>query len=356
MKEIELLAAPLRFFVYAGILILLCFLTGAILNVIAFKVMKLYNRKREVAWIKFLIKHLQRPMHFFVPFLLILITLPIFSSYSYFAVSDKVIYILFCISFGWVLIRLIYAFTDSVLANHSITIKNNLRERKLITQIQFLRRLSIVIIVIVFVSVILLDFENVRKIGTGILTSAGILGIIIGFAAQKSLGNLLAGFQIAFSQPIRMDDVVIVENEWGNIEEITLTYVIIRLWDLRRLVVPLNYFIEKPFQNWTKTSADILGTVFLYLDYSISVDELRKEFDRLIKTSPLWDGKTSVLQVTNTTEKTIEIRALMSSENAGNSYDLRCYIREKLISFVQTNYPDCLPRMRTEINMKPGDV
>jgi small-conductance mechanosensitive channel len=352
MKDIELLTAPLRFFIYAGTLILLCFLVGAILNLIAFKILELYNRKRALAWLMFLIKHLKRPMHFFVPFLLALITLPVFSSYTYFAASDKIIYILFCISFGWVLIRLVYAFTDSVLATHSITVKNNLRERKLITQIQFLRRLFIVIIVTVFLSVILLDFENVRKIGAGILTSAGILGVILGFAAQKSLGNLLAGFQIAFSQPIRIDDVVIVENEWGNIEEITLTYVVIRLWDLRRLVVPLNYFIEKPFQNWTKTSADILGTVFLYLDYSIPLDELRKEFDRVIKTSPLWDGKTSVLQVTNTTEKTIEIRALMSSENAGSSYDLRCYIREKLISFVQMNYPDCLPRARTEVNMK----
>jgi small-conductance mechanosensitive channel len=185
------------------------------------------------------------------------------------------------------------------------------------------------------------------------IASAGVAGIVIGFAAQKSLSALLAGFQIAITQPIRIDDVVIVEGEWGRIEEITLTYVIVCIWDLRRLVVPITYFIEKPFQNWTRTSADILGTVFLRVDYVVPVDSVRQELTRILEASPNWDRKVNVLQVTDAKEQTLELRALASSSDASKSWDLRCEMREKLVAFIQKNYPGSLPRLRTTFERVP---
>lgn len=195
----------------------------------------------------------------------------------------------------------------------------------------------------------MLTFENVRRLGAGLLTSAGIAGIIIGFAAQRSLANLLAGFQIAFTQPIRIDDVLIVENEWGKVEEITLTYVVVRIWDQRRLVLPIHYFIETPFQNWTRTTSELIGTVFIYTDYTLPLEPLREELNRILESSPLWDKRVSVLQVTNATERTMELRALVSARNAPDAWDLRCYVREKMIEFVKANYPECLPKTRASL-------
>jgi small-conductance mechanosensitive channel len=189
----------------------------------------------------------------------------------------------------------------------------------------------------------------VRQFGTAIIASAGVAGIIVGFAAQKSIATLLAGFQIALTQPIRIDDVVIVENEWGRIEEITLTYVVVSIWDLRRLVLPITYFIEKPFQNWTRTSADILGTVFIHVDYSAPLDELRAELTRILEASPLWDRKVAVLQVTDAKERTLEVRALASARDASAAWDLRCEVREKLIAYLQKNHPGSLPRLRARM-------
>jgi small-conductance mechanosensitive channel len=172
---------------------------------------------------------------------------------------------------------------------------------------------------------------------------------VIGFAAQKTLGNLLAGIQIAITQPIRIDDVVVVEGEWGRIEEITLTYVVVRIWDLRRLVLPIGYFLEKPFQNWTRVSADVLGTVYLVVDYTVPVDEIRAQLERIVRESNLWDRKVCGVQVTDASERGIEVRALVSAADSSKAWDLRCEVREKLIAFLQQNYPGSLPRVRAEI-------
>jgi small-conductance mechanosensitive channel len=189
----------------------------------------------------------------------------------------------------------------------------------------------------------------VRQFGTSILASAGIAGIIVGFAAQRSIATLLAGFQIAFTQPIRLDDIVIVENEFARVEDITLTYVVVRTWDLRRLVLPITYFIEQPFQNWTRTSSDILGSVFFHVDYAMPVVALREELDRILAASKYWDGRVKVLQVTDAGERTLQLRALASARDAASAWDLRCEIREKLITFVQQQYPQHLPRTRAEL-------
>lgn len=195
----------------------------------------------------------------------------------------------------------------------------------------------------------LMTFDKVRQLGTSILASAGIIGIIVGLAAQRTIATLLAGLQIAITQPIRVDDVVIVENEWGRIEEITFTYVVVRIWDLRRLILPITYFIEKPFQNWTRVTADILGTVFIYVDYTVPVQAIREELHRILKSTDLWDGKAWGLQVTNATERTVELRALMTAPDASAAWDLRCEVREKILEFVQKKYPDGLPKVRAEI-------
>jgi small-conductance mechanosensitive channel len=225
---------------------------------------------------------------------------------------------------------------------------DNLRERKIRTQLQFIRKLLVIVILVVTACFILMSFDSLRKVGTSLLTGVGVGGIIIGFAAQKSLSGFMAGFQIAFTQPIRIDDVLIVEGEWGRVEEITLTYVVLKIWDKRSLVIPINYFIENPFQNWTRSGADLIGTVFLYLDYTVPVDSLRTELDRLLSLTPLWNKETKVIQVTDLTDKAIEVRALVSADNSSKAFDLRCYIREGLLNFVKRNYPETLPALRVK--------
>jgi small-conductance mechanosensitive channel len=253
-----------------------------------------------------------------------------------------------------VLVQLVQAAETLVLRQHRIDVTDNLAARKIVTQVTVLKKVAMVIIGIFTLASMLMVFDSVRQFGTSILASAGIAGIIVGFAAQRSIATLLAGFQIAFTQPIRIDDVVIVENEWGRIEDITLTFVTVRIWDLRRLIVPITYFIERPFQNWTRASADLLGTVFLYVDYTAPLGALRAEFDRIVEASKYWDRRVKVLQVTNATERTVELRALASAPDASMAWDLRCEIREKMIHFLQTQYPQSLPRVRAEMLALPA--
>jgi small-conductance mechanosensitive channel len=205
-----------------------------------------------------------------------------------------------------------------------------------------------VLVIVITVGFMLMTFPEIRRLGLSLFASAGIAGLVIGMAARPALSNLIAGLQIALTEPIRIDDVVIVEGEWGRIEEIGTTYVVVKIWDLRRMVVPLSYFIEKPFQNWTRVSADILGSVFLYTDYTVPVEALREELTRILKSTQLWDGTVNVLQLSDAREHTVEVRALMSARNSSDQWDLRCFVRERLIAFLQKNYPEALPRTRAE--------
>lgn len=250
---------------------------------------------------------------------------------------------------SWLLIKSVYVLEDFVVSRFEVGVKDNLQARKIHTQFRVLKRVVIILVGIVALATMLMTFPKVRQLGTTILASAGIIGIIVGMAAQKTISTLIAGIQIAFTQPIRVDDVVIVENEWGRIEEITLTYVVVKIWDLRRLIVPITYFIERPFQNWTRTSADILGTVFIYTDYCVPIDVIREELQRILKNSDQWDGKVCVLQVTNASDRGIELRALMSAPDASTAWNLRCEVREKLIDSIQKNYPQSLPKLRAEL-------
>ena len=233
------------------------------------------------------------------------------------------------------------------------SVSDNLRRRTIFTQIQFSERIIIIVLWAVAGIAIVFSFNSARELGLSLLASAGVLSLVITLAAQKSLSNFFAGFQIAFTQPIRLDDVVIVENQWGRIEEIALTYVVVCLWDLRRLIVPINYFTEKTFENWTRNSADLLPYVLIYTDFSLPVEPLREKFVAVVKESTRWDGKLAIMQVIDCSEKTMTIRGLMSASGASVAFDLRCEVREKLIAFIQENYPDSFPQTRILAPMGP---
>jgi small-conductance mechanosensitive channel len=225
---------------------------------------------------------------------------------------------------------------------------DNLMARKHVTQMRILLRVADTLIVVLALGAVLMTFEGVRQYGVSLLASAGAAGIVVGLALQPVLKNLFAGIQLAITQPIRIDDAVIVEGEWGNIEEITATYVVVRIWDLRRLIVPLSHFIEKPFQNWTREEANLLGVVTIYLDYRAPVAEIRTEVERIVTGSKLWDGETAVVQVTDFREQVMEVRVLASARNAGDAFTLRCEIRERLVGWLQRHHPEALPRLRID--------
>lgn len=249
---------------------------------------------------------------------------------------------------GWLMVAGVYLFEEVVLLRYDVSSIDNLKARRVRTQLQLMRRMAIILLLVVDAGLILSLFHESRiwHYGAGLLASAGLASLVLATAAKSTASNLLAGLQIALTEPIRLDDVVIVKGEWGRIEEITTTYVVVAIWDQRRLMVPLTYFIENPFQNWTREHADLLGTSFLYVDYSVPVAPLRQELTRLLENSPLWDRKVNSLQVTNLSENTMELRCLMSARNSSEQFDLRCDVREGMISFLQQNYPDAFPRTR----------
>lgn len=268
--------------------------------------------------------------------------------------TGKIGGILLIISVAWAAIALLRFFKNRFLQRLNIAEENNLEARKRYTRFTVLENIIIFLIVLIAIGFSLMLFESVRQIGVSLFASAGVAGIILGLAAQKIIGTILAGLQIAFTQPIRLDDAVIVEGEFGRIEEINLTYVVVRLWDKRRLVLPSTYFIEKPFQNWTRTTAEILGAVHLYTDYNVPISALREELTRILEATPLWDRQVNVLQVTDAKENTVEIRALMSARNASAAWDLRVHVREKMIEFLQQHYPNSLPKQRLIIENVNG--
>ncbi len=247
---------------------------------------------------------------------------------------------------GLTVVRGVYVLSDVVLARFPLDNPDNLRARSIATQIQVVRRVSMVLVSVVAIAVALLTFSSVRAAGAGLLASAGLVGLAAGIAARPILTNLLAGIQIALSQPIRVDDVVVVEGEWGRIEQIALTYVVVRIWDLRRLVVPISYFVESSFENWTREGSQVIGTIHLELDYSAPVEQLRAAFHDVVSASPDWDGQTAVLQVTSAGTETMQVRCIMTSADASRSWNLQCEVREKLIAHLQREHPGALPRLR----------
>lgn len=253
----------------------------------------------------------------------------------------------------WIVIKFVKAGSLYLQSKLDVSTSDNLNARKRLTRINVFAGIANSIIITIAIAIALLTFEQARTLGVSLLTSAGVIGIIVGFAAQKSIGMILAGIQIAITQPIRLDDVVVVEGEWGRIEEITLTYVVVKIWDERRLILPVTWFLEKPFQNWTRSSAAITGTIFLYVDYNLPVESIRTALPEMLKGNSDWDGRTINVQVTNATERFKEVRVLLSSSDASKNWDLRTKVREKLIEFINENYPDSFAKIR----IKPdGDI
>lgn len=333
----------------AVLLVTLSFALGFLARFILLRFIR-YWQSRDRKLFKSLEKHLRGSMFLFIPLLMISVGVNYLNIHpEALSLITTVVNIFIILSFCSVLIRLTNVAQDMLFIRYDINLSNNLRARKIRTQIMYVKKVAIVLLVLFCLSLVLLSIPGVRKFGTTILAGAGVAGIIIGFALQKSLVNLFAGIQIAFTQPIKIDDAVVVENEWGWIEEINLTYVVVRIWDLRRLVLPITYFTENAFQNWTRNNAQILGSVFLYVDYSMPLDPLRKHFEKVLSETKLWDQQTQVLQVTDTTDKTMTIRLLMTAQNSPTAWDLRCHVREKMIEFIQQNYPQSLPHVRATL-------
>jgi small-conductance mechanosensitive channel len=255
---------------------------------------------------------------------------------------------------AWGVVRLFDIWRDMLSRRFRLDVADNLHARQVHTQIQVIRRIALVLVTVVAAGVMLMTFPQVRAIGTTLFASAGVAGLMVGLAARPAVTNLLAGLQVALTEPIRLDDVVVVEGEWGRIEEIRTSYVVVRIWDLRRLILPLSYFIEKPFENWTRRSANLLGTVMIYVDYEIDVDAVREELQRILKGSGMWDEQVQALQVTDATPQTLELRALMSAANSDDLWNLRCLVREKLVVFVREHQPAALPRSRVRLEPAHG--
>ncbi|MFK8257456.1 mechanosensitive ion channel family protein [Erwinia sp. AnSW2-5] len=333
----------------AVLLVTLSFALGFLARFILLRFIR-YWQIRDRKLFKSLEMHLRGSMFLFIPLLLISIGINYVNIQpNSLPFINTILNVFIILSFCSILIRLTNVVQDMLFIRYDINLSNNLRARKIRTQIMYVKKVAIVLLVLFCLSLVLVSIPGVRKFGTTILAGAGVAGIIIGFALQKSLVNLFAGIQIAFTQPIKIDDAVVVENEWGWIEEINLTYVVVRIWDLRRLVLPITYFTENAFQNWTRNNAQILGSVFLYLDYSMPLAPLRQHFEKVLSETKLWDQQTQVLQVTDTNDKTMTIRLLMTAQNSPTAWDLRCYVREKMIEFIQQNYPQSLPHLRATL-------
>jgi small-conductance mechanosensitive channel len=271
-------------------------------------------------------------------------------------VTRQVVAVAMVVLIGWAAIIALQVASHRYIRRYKIDVEDNLLARKHLTQAKIMERMLVGVLWMLTVAFALMTIPGVRQWGVSILASAGAAGIIAGLALQPVLTNIFAGVQIAMTQPIRLEDAVIVENEWGWIEEITTTYVVVRLWDWRRMVLPLTYFIQKPFQNWTRESASLIGTVILYVDFRMPVEAMRQKLTEIAAGSRLWDKKVVNLAVTDFSEKTMQIRCLVSAKNAGETFDIRCEVREKMIAWLTAEHPDMLPRDRADLRGAAPDL
>lgn len=297
-----------------------------------------------------LVQRLRSPARLLFPLLSLLLVIPLLEiPTGGRAVVQHLLTLCIIAGITWTIINATCAIRDHILSHYGIEMKDDLKARTVKSHLTVAFKVVQVVVLVVALSGMLMTFAKIRTIGMSMLASAGIIGITLGFAAQRSIATLFAGLQIAITQPIRVKDVVLVEGEYGTIEEISLTYVVVKVWDLRRLIVPVTYFLEKPFQNWTRDAANLVGTVFLYADYTLPVEQVRQKLHEILLDSDAWDHKEWGLQVTNTSDRALELRALMSAVDSPTVWDLRCEVREKLLAFMQETYPECLPWSREGI-------
>jgi small-conductance mechanosensitive channel len=335
-------------------------LTGAVAlalvaHYVLFQIVERLDRRKGDRADQSFVKRFKSPAHLILPLLALELAVPFAPLPAELKnILQHILGLGVIASVGWGIIILVQLLADLVFARYTIDVDDNLTARRIRTQTQVLQRTAVAVVTVFTAAIMLMTFPAVRHIGTSLLASAGLAGLIVGMAARSTLTNVIAGVQVALSQPIRIDDAVVVEGEWGWIEEIDASYVVVRIWDLRRLIVPLSYFIEKPFENWTRTRADLLGTVMIYTDFTAPVEEIRRELLRILQSTNLWNGKTWGLQVTDATAGTMQLRALMSARNGPTAFDLRCYVRENLIKFVQERFPNSLPQVRNQNTGAPS--
>ena len=297
---------------------------------------------------------IRRPLHWLIPLIgTYVVAHSAHEDIIFLSALQKITTLAVIAATTWLAISVVHAIQAIIIAKNPIDLSDNLSARRIQTQTRVLVQTLSFFVLLFGLAAMLMTFPSARQFGTSLLASAGLAGLAVGFAAKPVLGNLIAGLQLAITQPIRLDDVVIVENEWGRVEEITGTYVVIRIWDDRRLIVPLQWFIENPFQNWTRKTSSILGSIFLWVDYTTNIEQLREQLKLFCEQAPeLWDGRVCGLQVTESNENSIQLRMLVSSGDSSKNWDLRCFIREKMIHFIMQNQPECLPRLRASI-IKP---
>jgi small-conductance mechanosensitive channel len=339
----------------AGVLVA-AIVAALVVRVILFSALRRLTRNRGAFLGQSLVKRGRRPSMWILPLAAILIVLPgLPLPQALLNTLEHIAGLGIVASVAWLSIVLIAVTADILTARYRVDVADNLVARRIQTQFAVVRRVGVILVVVLALAIGLMTFPAIRHIGISILASAGVAGLIIGMSMKDTLSNLIAGVQIAFSQPFRMGDAVVIEGEWGWIEEIGMMYVVVRLWDLRRLVLPLMYFLEHPFQNWTRTSADLLAYTYIYVDYTTPVDAVREELKRVLESTPLWAGKLCLLQVSDSDQRTMQLRALMDVRSSSDAWDLRCVVREKIIAFMQKNYPACLPRYRGEVDGTSAD-
>jgi small-conductance mechanosensitive channel len=332
----------------AVLAVVLAVAAGVLIHRIAFGVLGRLARKRELVF-GTIVRRASRPAAYILPLLAVLAVFPNLELPANWVTRvEHFTGIATIAATAWGIVALVLLGADYAKGYQAASGEDTLRSRQIETRVDILSRVAVTIVVIVAAATMLMTFPAVRAIGATLLASAGLAGLAVGLATRPLLENLIAGIQIALTQPIRIGDVVIVEKEFGKVEEITATYVVVSLWDRRRMILPLTHFIDKPFENWTRCSSDLIGTVMLYTDYTLPIDALRDELDRLLTETTLWDGNVKAVQVTDTSAHGIEVRILVSARNAPILFDLRCLVREKLIAFIRDQYPSALPATHIE--------
>ncbi len=336
---------------WAAIVLAVAVAVSLLVHYVVFWLLKRLARRKGAYLDQSLARHAQGPTRWIFPLLAILIVLPgLTLPPKLMSALEHITGIGLIAAIAWLFI-LASVITSDVLANrYRVDVADNLLARRIQTQFHMLHRVVVVVVTIVAVAIALMTFPAINHIGMSLLASAGLAGLIVGLAMKGTLSNLIAGIQIAFTQPFRLEDAVVIEGQWGWIEEIGTMYVVVRIWDLRRLVLPLSYFLDHPFENWTRTSAELLGHCFIYVDYTVPVEEIRQELRRVVESTPLWAGKVCVLQLSDFFQTTAQLRALMDARNSSDAWDLRCYVREKLIAYIKEHYPQSLPRYRAELD------
>lgn len=351
MDALERMAVNWEELAWALGLLLAAVLLGLIFHRLLFALLPRILRRTPLGLDDALARRLRRPSRVLFPLFGIRAALAVLTTRDTRWIGDvgQAVTIALILTLTWLAIAAVRAIAGWLRSRHDVTVADNLQARRIHTQVDVLATTLAIVIAMVGGAIALMQFPQVRELGASLLASAGIAGIVVGLAARPVLSNLIAGVQLAFSEPIRLDDVVVVEGEWGRVEDITSAYVVVKIWDERRLVLPVSYFLENPFQNWTRETAQVLGTVFLHLDWRVPVDRIRTKLQALCEANDNWDGRAVGVQVTGTSPEAVEVRCLMSAADASRLWTLRCDVREGLVAFLQAEYPESLPVLRAEV-------